>query len=200
MSEVKVPSWFESKFLDDEKVISKYKYFYATNKRLIRSKSDSDFNFLNYDKVQVTIKRSIGLNIILFTAGITLIWGGLLSPDIQNLEFLNDFMILVGIGMIAVLFLGGADYQISFLKDAPTGLSSYDKTQIIIKWQIMYDRFGRKKVLRFGNRIQELSNNPIIFKKPSAIRIIIALLPVILWFAFIIWITGMMFGIFPIPP
>lgn len=103
----KVPKWAERKLLDGEKVIARFEFFYATDRRLLSFQGLLDLASLEYNKISSITIEKFGLfsSIIRFTLvviGLLLIAIGIIS--FLGIEFRYDNTSLyTGLPLYAVL-------------------------------------------------------------------------------------------------
>lgn len=167
MESIKIPDWVKERLSKEEKVISRISAgmgdYYATDKRLLRFRSKSECDVLEYNKMSITFRRyGVGWN----TFRIIAVLLGLLAISLGIFSFVGPTFVtgttithtkapleisflLGGIGLFVItVALHGryAYYQI----EAP-GFDEHD----LKKWRIARNRWGSGKADRFAKIVKE---------------------------------------------
>lgn len=169
MENIETPNWVKEQLLRGEKVISKLSHgtvdYYATDKRLLRFRSRSDCDVLEYGKMSITFtKYGLGTSIIRAIAvllGVLIISIGIFSfvgPTFRmnagvyytKAPFVYSLLLWVmGLFLIMAVLLGRYAY---YRIEGP----DFDKKDLK-KWRIVRNRWGGGKVDRFAKIVKERS-------------------------------------------
>ncbi len=162
MQNIEVPKSIKGKLSKDEAIIGKISSggadYYATDERLLRFKSVSDYQALKYPQISITFtKYGIGTRIgqiFIILLGLYFIAIGIASfidPDLSAPFGAKLLFFVMGIGAITVaLVLGYAHYQIA----AP----GFDKNELK-RWRIQRYRWGSGNADEFAKLVKERSDN-----------------------------------------
>lgn len=170
MENIKVPEWVKRQLSGEEKVISRLSHgmadYYATDKRLLRFRSKTDYHALEYSQVSINlVKAGTGWSVIrIFTVLFGLLCIGLgtlgfIGPTFHNgttithtqapLEYCFLFWVLGLVMIVLALNFRYAYYQI----ESP----DFDNEDLK-KWRIQRSRWGSAKLDRFARIVKERSD------------------------------------------
>lgn len=170
MENINAPNWVKERLTKEERVISRISSgmadYYATDKRLLRFRSKSECDVLEYDKMRITF-RKYGLGWDVFRIIAVLL--GLLAISLGIFSFVGPTFVtgttithtqaplgisllfgVIGLFVIIVALHGHyAYYQI--------GAPGFDNEDLK-KWRIVRNRWGSGKADRFARIVKERSD------------------------------------------
>lgn len=168
MENIEIPKWAKGQLLEGEKVISRLSHgtadYYATDRRLLRFKSKSECDVLEYAKMRITF-RKYGLGRSIFRVIAVLI--GLLSIGLGVLGFvgptfhygttvmhtqapLEVSLLLWVVGLF--LIVGALNFHYAYYQIEGLGLDNKN----LKEWRIVRNRWGSAKADRFARIVKEV--------------------------------------------
>jgi len=186
MAEIKVPKWVEEKLMYEEKILSRWAFFYATNKRLLRCVNKSNWAGVEYNNISIAYNSPLSGKIAsiysIWVGWVFTWWGGVISNSMYSWLFLLAGICFIISGLMLSIF---GFYQI----ESP----SFDRRESR-KWRFSKDySFSQGGSKKFAEIVNEMSGRTeITIRKISKSTKVILIILTVVGCIFIIFLPALL--------